>query len=174
MRVKTWIVTKVQGVGLWEELLACPRTPRMIRSSLPVSFLNASSSIANPDLLILSRISNPNLQSRTVQSCRRFTTFKPSFSSKPSSDSNHLRPKVLYRGPAPLKVSLYYFCALAFGSAGLSVGLMVKDHLSWPLLNRNPDNPPELLQPMIRYVAGFGTMTIGGVFAWMFFWIPAK
>jgi len=75
-----------------------------------------------------------------------------------------------------MKVSLYYLCALAFGSAGLSVGLMVKDHLSWPLIPRksDPENPPKLLDSRIRYLAGFGTMTIGGVFAWMFFWIPAK
>ncbi|SJX60584.1 uncharacterized protein SRS1_11813 [Sporisorium reilianum f. sp. reilianum] len=82
-------------------------------------------------------------------------------------------PRVLYRGPPGMKRALYYFIGSVFTGAGCYQGFLLTQHLSWPILTRDPEKT-KLAPPMLRYAAGTAVAVTGGGLGMFFFWTPSR
>ncbi|CDU24156.1 uncharacterized protein SPSC_02785 [Sporisorium scitamineum] len=82
-------------------------------------------------------------------------------------------PRVLYRGPPGMKRALYYFIGTVFTGAGCYQGFLLTQHLSWPILTRDPEKT-KLAPPMLRYAVGTAVAVTGGGLGMFFFWTPSR
>uniref|UniRef100_V5ETR7 Uncharacterized protein n=1 Tax=Kalmanozyma brasiliensis (strain GHG001) TaxID=1365824 RepID=V5ETR7_KALBG len=60
-----------------------------------------------------------------------------------------------------MKRALYYFIGTVFTGAGCYQGFLLTQHLSWPILTRDPEKT-KLAPPLLRYAAGVGVAVTGG------------
>lgn len=82
-------------------------------------------------------------------------------------------PRVLYRGPPGMKKATYYFIAATFTGAGCYQGYLLTQHLSWPILSRDPEKT-KLAPPMLRYVTGAAVAITAGGLGLFFLWTPSR
>ena len=89
--------------------------------------------------------------------------------------------RVIYRGGAYMRRPWYILAGSCFILAGyaarsrsINFAFFIRDYLCWPLFASDPEHPPELAQPGLRYSAAVGTLLISSLCGWYFWYSPSR